>query len=306
MDTLGKNIMDPTSRLVVRFVMGRPQPEFREAIREEMKRESLVHCCIIYGSDHGTEYNDIVIVPMRENMNDGKTFAFFDWTFKHALVPPPTNATSTTYQNSYHETRNREHASDDGRPHRHGWSLYRPFESMPPASHDPLGPDGKQYIDKEGWVRPDYLVKVDDDSFIMLAELEARLRVLPRKGVYWGCESPSLVGYCCNSLMMLVLIQILSEVQEIPISMQERHMHYHGISSVIYQPMHTAIGDEPYLPPPSSPKHWVMWRTFRRSPTMQKSGTGETQIVIETVDRLADIGKGSEISPSLFPDEKTR
>jgi hypothetical protein len=29
----------------------------------------------------------------------------------------------------------------------------------------------------KNWVRPDYVVKVDDDSFIMLAELEARLRV---------------------------------------------------------------------------------------------------------------------------------
>lgn len=27
------------------------------------------------------------------------------------------------------------------------------------------------------WVRPDYVVKVDDDSFVMLAELEARLRL---------------------------------------------------------------------------------------------------------------------------------
>ena len=27
------------------------------------------------------------------------------------------------------------------------------------------------------WVRPDFVVKVDDDSFVMLAELEARLRV---------------------------------------------------------------------------------------------------------------------------------
>ena len=48
------------------------------------------------------------------------------------------------------------------------------------ASHDPIlarqdrasGPSAAQE-----WVRPDFVVKVDDDSFVMLAELEARLRV---------------------------------------------------------------------------------------------------------------------------------
>jgi hypothetical protein len=48
------------------------------------------------------------------------------------------------------------------------------------ASHDPIharqdrasGPSSARE-----WVRPDFVVKVDDDSFVMLAELEARLRV---------------------------------------------------------------------------------------------------------------------------------
>jgi len=48
------------------------------------------------------------------------------------------------------------------------------------ASHDPIlarqdrasGPSSAR-----DWVRPDFVVKVDDDSFVMLAELEARLRV---------------------------------------------------------------------------------------------------------------------------------
>ncbi|KAI9444781.1 hypothetical protein H4582DRAFT_1911232 [Lactarius indigo] len=52
----------------------------------------------------------------------------------------------------------------------------------------------------QDWVRPDFVVKVDDDSFVMLAELEARLRIalhnnkVPLPGVepvrdpliYWG------------------------------------------------------------------------------------------------------------------------
>jgi hypothetical protein len=46
MDTLGENIMNPTSRLVVRFVMGWPQPEFRDAIRKEIQGEAIIHFCI--------------------------------------------------------------------------------------------------------------------------------------------------------------------------------------------------------------------------------------------------------------------
>ena len=37
--------------------------------------------------------------------------------------------------------------------------------------------------------RPDYVAKADDDSFIMLGEMEKRLRVLGGVKVYWGCES---------------------------------------------------------------------------------------------------------------------
>jgi hypothetical protein len=40
--------------------------------------------------------------------------------------------------------------------------------------------------------RPDYVMKADDDSFIMLGELERRLRVIPRTLAYWGCTSTLL------------------------------------------------------------------------------------------------------------------
>lgn len=36
--------------------------------------------------------------------------------------------------------------------------------------------------------RPDYVMKADDDAFIMLDELEKRLRVTPRTLTYWGCK----------------------------------------------------------------------------------------------------------------------
>lgn len=39
-----------------------------------------------------------------------------------------------------------------------------------------------------GEKRPDYIVKADEDSFIVLGELERRLRVSPRRLTYWGCK----------------------------------------------------------------------------------------------------------------------
>ncbi|KAG5221919.1 glycosyltransferase family protein [Salix suchowensis] len=57
---------------------------------------------------------------------------------------------------------------------------YSNYSTSPPplASHDPQAAWDDQNSGRyKSWVRPDYVVKVDDDSFVMLAELEARLRV---------------------------------------------------------------------------------------------------------------------------------
>ena len=40
----------------------------------------------------------------------------------------------------------------------------------------------------KGDKRPAYVVKADEDSFIMLGELERRLRAAPRTKAYWGCK----------------------------------------------------------------------------------------------------------------------
>jgi hypothetical protein len=136
------------------------------------------------------EYNDIIVLPIQENVNDGKTFAFLDWSFKHALVPPifhnqtlvPTDELEGELEPRFLP------GYDHGR--RHGWARFNAFEARKPAEHDPTNVDGMPFVSKAGWVRPDYVVKARDDSFVMLAELEARLRTLPRAGVYWGRECP--------------------------------------------------------------------------------------------------------------------
>ncbi|KAG8687756.1 hypothetical protein FRC08_011786 [Ceratobasidium sp. 394] len=122
-----------TERTVVRFIMGRPSKEHERSVALEMD----VH-------------NDIVILPIKENMNDGKSFAYFQWAYHNALVPPPPGLP---------ELNNR---------------------TVTLAAHDPRG------VSPRGWVSPDYVLKVDDDSFVMLGEIEARLRVTPRNMLYWG------------------------------------------------------------------------------------------------------------------------
>lgn len=90
----------------------------------------------------------MIILPISENMNSGKTHAYFTWAASQAWVPPSPSTLSYSYANQ---------------------------TSKPPplAPHDPKPlPDAPQH-----WVRPDFVLKADDDSFIMLAELEGRLRV---------------------------------------------------------------------------------------------------------------------------------
>ena len=103
-----------------------------------------------------TVYNDIVILPISENMNSGKTYAFFSWAASNAWVPPlyfDTSLPLFSYAN-----------------------ITLPQQSLAP--HDPHYAWNELISGRpRPWVRPDFVVKADDDSFVMLAELEARLRV---------------------------------------------------------------------------------------------------------------------------------
>lgn len=91
-------------------------------------------------------------------MNGGKTHTFFSWASINAWVPP-------IYSNS---TVPPVHFS------------YSNYTVSPPslAPHDAFYAWQDQHSGRStSWVRPDFVVKVDDDSFVMLAELESRLRL---------------------------------------------------------------------------------------------------------------------------------
>lgn len=103
----------------------------------------------------------MIVLPIGENMNYGKTHAFFTWASADAWVPPlAANQTARP-------------------PPSYSYSNVTASEPIPLAKHDPYSARQEWHMTgrQRPWVRPDFVVKVDDDSFVMLAELEARLRV---------------------------------------------------------------------------------------------------------------------------------
>lgn len=132
------------------------------------------HLTLVYGSRAADEislaylsprlrtaYKDMIVLPIGENMNYGKTHAFFTWASTEAWVPPlPVNSSRHT-------------------PPPYSYLNATNPKAMPLAKHDPYESRQEWHMtgQQRPWVRPDFVVKVDDDSFVMLAELEARLRV---------------------------------------------------------------------------------------------------------------------------------
>lgn len=92
-------------------------------------------------------------------MNDGKSQAFFQWAATDAWVPP------LYFDNFTAVPQNLSYAN-------------RTVPAPRLAQHDPIFAHQDQLTgNAKPWVRPDFVIKADDDSFVMLAELEAHLRV---------------------------------------------------------------------------------------------------------------------------------
>lgn len=115
------------------FVLGQPKASEVGQVVAETEGELLLGYMLI-------AFGDMVILPIKENMNNGKTFAFFDWVATNASVP------SCSYRKGDK-----------------GW--------LPNCFSD---------------IKPDYVIKTDMDAFLILPELERRMRILPRQKAYWG------------------------------------------------------------------------------------------------------------------------
>jgi hypothetical protein len=125
----------PGQNVQVKFILGRPRKHHARRIALEMET-----------------YDDIVVLDVKENMNKGKTHAFFRWANENATVP----------------------------------IYYKPPVGKRIGKLGPSG-EGQPTTLNLGFKKADYVVKADDDSFLVLSELERHLRVAPRKATYWGC-----------------------------------------------------------------------------------------------------------------------
>lgn len=121
----------------------------------------------------------MVLLPVPENMNNGKTHTYIDWAHSNAFVPPPIARPNNSTSNS--ASLQAASLSPYGGGARLASSSQRMFPSFasnmrsPPP---PLAPHDPKPVDETAdWVRPQFVIKADDDSFVMLAELEARLRL---------------------------------------------------------------------------------------------------------------------------------
>jgi len=101
-------------------------------------------------------WNDLVILDIEENMNRGKTWEFFKWANENASVP-------INLPKSYSRELRNHYLKDADK--------------------------GNEIPEMEvGWKKADFVVKADDDAFLVLDELERHLRIAPRELTYWGCE----------------------------------------------------------------------------------------------------------------------
>ncbi|KAK8846645.1 hypothetical protein IAR55_005732 [Kwoniella newhampshirensis] len=166
-----------TEGVRIRFVMGRPRKKYEAAVKLEMEA-----------------FNDILLLDMEENMNSGKTHAFFSWAAANATVPDweyPTSSrpSSSPSDPDFRASKNLEQSM----------ATYGDAEEAVVKAEGALGERWSRPAPIwRGEKRPSYVVKADEDSFIMLGELEKRLRIAPRSKAFWGylVKNQFMAGEC--------------------------------------------------------------------------------------------------------------
>jgi len=142
---------NPGSNVQVKFILGKVRKSHARRVALEMET-----------------FNDIVVLDMEETQSARKTHGFMKWASENATVPFL-------------------------RPVGPDWSNLNTVVPNPALPGGLSGFDGERDATDKGqqryqlgWKKVDYVVKADDDSFIVLDELERHLRVAPRKMTYWG------------------------------------------------------------------------------------------------------------------------
>jgi hypothetical protein len=142
---------NPTANVQVKFVLGKVRKSHARRVALEMEA-----------------FNDIVVLDLEETQSARKTHAFLKWAAENATVPMlrPVGSDWSNVDTI---------VTDANLPG--GLSDWHDDEKVPDA--------GSQRY-QLGWKKVDYVVKADDDSYIVLDELERHLRVAPRQMTYWG------------------------------------------------------------------------------------------------------------------------
>jgi hypothetical protein len=220
-----KSRVPGTEGVRIKFVMGQPRAGYERSVALEM--ESELGCKTQTGA--GTKlclaaFDDIIVLDIPENMNSGKTHAFFSWAADHAMVPDWSYPSTGSDAAEDEEAPTPDAHLRAGRLQRR--SRGQPQNILPSDHHRQLAAntqlEGKSLdatapsVRAKPWStpvyqgerRPDYIVKADEDSFIVLGELERRLRVSPRRLTYYGCKltlsHPSQRFSNCHSASDLV------------------------------------------------------------------------------------------------------
>ncbi|SJX62457.1 uncharacterized protein SRS1_13307 [Sporisorium reilianum f. sp. reilianum] len=150
----------PTSNVQVKFIIGKPRQAHARRVALEMET-----------------FNDLVVLDMDENMNRGKTHAFFRWAAENATVPFLRAVDPELEQQPLGTVQTRAHLGEQQSLHgnSHGQTRQVLGGSVDQAQR-------YQVL----WKKADYVVKADDDAYLVLEELERHLRVAPRQMTYWG------------------------------------------------------------------------------------------------------------------------
>lgn len=155
----------------VKFVLGKVRKAHAKRVALEMEA-----------------YNDIVILDLDETQSARKTHAYLRWASENATVPflRPVGP-AKGYNGSLADTFIPSTKAPGGLT---SWEydsrLQEDDRPTAEVSADAGSADNEKMRYQVAWKKVDYVVKADDDSFIVLDELERHLRVSPRRMTYWG------------------------------------------------------------------------------------------------------------------------